>query len=148
MAGVTLIPTTDAALAALSEGAAPELRLPEDWAMLDPVRERLAGSARIWLIASNGAIAGLCAFLDAPEDAPPEIGYGTAPSFRGQGLAQAAVRALQDQATTEHLPGLTAQSLAANPASGRVLAACGFQEIGTKEVPRMGTVVSWLWTPT
>ncbi len=148
MAEVTLIPTTDAALAAMSDGAAPELRLPEDWSALDPVRERLGGSARLWLIARDGEVAGLCAFLDHHPEEPPEIGYGTAPSFRGQGLAKAAVRALQQQAKTENLPGLTAQSLAANPASGRVLAACGFVETGTTNVPEMGPVIAWRWTPT
>ncbi len=148
MTDVTLIPTTDAALAALSEGTAPELRLPEDWSTLDPVRERLAGSARLWLILHGTDVAGLCAFLDQRPGEPPEIGYGTAPSFRGQGLAKAAVRALQAQATAEHLPGLTAQSLAANPASGRVLKGCGFVETGTKDIPDMGTVIGWRWTPT
>ncbi len=147
MAEVTLIPITDAALAALSEGAAPELRLPEDWPALDLVRERLAGSARLWLIARDEEVVGLCAFLGADPGEPPEIGYGTAPSFRGQGLAKAAVRALQQQAKTENLPGLTAQSLAANPASGSVLETTGFRQTGTTDVPEMGTVIAWRWTP-
>lgn len=62
-----------------------------------------------------------------------EIGYGLAPSARGQGLASRAVRLLVESALARpNVAHVIAETTLDNPASVRVLEACGFALIATR----------------
>lgn len=60
-----------------------------------------------------------------PVEGAIEVGYGLVPSARGQGLAREAVEALCRRAEARGV-AVWAETEGENPASERVLAACGF----------------------
>ena len=78
--------------------------------------------------AEDGVLVG-CAALNADADPRGNVGYWIGRPHWGLGYATAAARAILAMgfAQLEH-PALTALHLAANPASGRVLAKCGMVE--------------------
>ena len=75
-------------------------------------------------------------FKGPPEDGAVEIGYAVLPQFRGRGYATEMVVAMTGWALTQ--PGVervTAEVMAENHASWRVLAKAGFQRAGEGEEP-------------
>jgi [ribosomal protein S5]-alanine N-acetyltransferase len=72
-----------------------------------------------------------------------EIGYGVAPTCRGQGHATAAVQALLSDLHHRGLAVVTAESAASNPASGRVLTKSGFLQVGNRTDPEDGLLLMW-----
>ncbi|MDY0392851.1 MAG: GNAT family N-acetyltransferase [Candidatus Bipolaricaulis sp.] len=85
----------------------------------------------IWISIDRGAnaIVGDAGFKGRPApDGTVEIGYGTAPAFRGQGYATEAVHALIGWAFTHPEVGrVVAECVPENAASIRVLAKAGFR---------------------
>ena len=72
-----------------------------------------------------------------------ELGYGIAASQRGRSFATAAVEAFKAVAfSRDGVRRLTAECLAANPASIRVLEKCGFERAGTGTCPE-GALLKW-----
>lgn len=88
-----------------------------------------------WLVLTDdGLVVGGVGFHGTPdEQGRAEIGYGIASSFRGQGIATAAVDQLR---SLPHLPGVTAlvaHTDPDNPASHRVLEKVGFVRDGADD---------------
>ncbi|MFY9740027.1 MAG: GNAT family protein [Candidatus Cybelea sp.] len=129
------------------------LRLPEggvdDPAVLGIVRAitmRLhdAGSRASWLVACNGEVVGLCSYRRPPADRCVEIGYGVAPSKRGNGYATSAVAAMVEAAVLDpSVDTLTAETAVQNPASQGVLERNGFARVGTRIDVEDGEVIVW-----
>jgi ribosomal-protein-alanine N-acetyltransferase len=72
-----------------------------------------------------------------------EVGYGIALSQRGRSFATSALEAFKELAfAREGVRCLTAECLAANPASIRVLEKCGFQRAGAGKSPE-GALIKW-----
>jgi ribosomal-protein-alanine N-acetyltransferase len=72
-----------------------------------------------------------------------EVGYGIAESQRGRSFATGALTAFIEVAfAQEGVRCLTAECLAANPASARVLEKCGFARAGTGTSPE-GDLIKW-----
>jgi len=90
-------------------------------------------------------VIGSAAFKGAPdEDGVVEIAYGIAPSYRGQGYATEAARALVSFALERvDVRSIRAHTKPENDASGRVLAKCGFHQVGEVVDPEDGLV--WRW---
>jgi len=90
-------------------------------------------------------VIGSAAFKGAPdEDGVVEIAYGIAPSYRGQGYATEAARALVSFALERvDVRSIRAHTKPENDASGRVLAKCGFHQVGELVDPEDGLV--WRW---
>jgi ribosomal-protein-alanine N-acetyltransferase len=83
-----------------------------------------------WLVVADGQVVGDCGWRGGPDaDGDVEIGYGLAPSARGQGLGTEAVGILV--AWAEQQPGVrrvVARVQAGNTASLRLLHRLGFVE--------------------
>lgn len=81
--------------------------------------------------AADGLVVGDIGFHAPPDErGVAEIGYGLAPSARGQGLASRAVRLLCAWGFQQpNLAAVIAETSVQNLASIRVLAACGFTAI-------------------
>jgi RimJ/RimL family protein N-acetyltransferase len=88
---------------------------------------------------------GSVAFKGAPdEDGAVEIAYGIAPSYEGRGYATEAAKALVAFALERvDVTVIRAHTKPENGASGRVLAKCGFQQVGEVTDPEDGLV--WRW---
>lgn len=85
--------------------------------------------------------------LDRLSDTQSEIGYWVAPVFWGTGVAQAALTALV-AANPQQCDTLFGSVFQDNPASARVLMACGFDYIGDAEahsVARGANVNTWTY---
>ncbi|MHB8572537.1 MAG: GNAT family N-acetyltransferase [Candidatus Dormibacteria bacterium] len=86
------------------------------------------------IVGESNTVAGGCGFLGPPDSAGVvEIGYGLAPSHRGQGLATEAVRVLLETARSARAAStVIAHTDPANLASQRVLERCGFTRAGLR----------------
>jgi len=82
--------------------------------------------------ASDGAAIGGLGFKGKPEDGRVEIGYGLAPSARGNGYAAEAVTALLVVATGHGVDRVVAATDPANTASQRTLERAGFTRQGNE----------------
>ena len=81
--------------------------------------------------AADGRAIGDIGFKGRPQDGAVEIGYGIAPSARGNGYAAEAVRALVALAGRLGLSRVVAGTDADNAASQRTLERAGFSRTGT-----------------
>src|SRR5215208_1663089 len=90
-------------------------------------------------------VVGSAAFKGPPDDhGVVEIAYGIAPGYQGRGLATEAAGALVAFALERvDVTTIRAHTLPENNASGRVLAKCGFQQLGQVTDPEDGPV--WRW---
>jgi RimJ/RimL family protein N-acetyltransferase len=94
--------------------------------------QRPFGYYRITRLADGRAIGGV-GFKGAPEDDCVEVGYGLAPSARGQGYAAEAVVALLAVAAEHGLSKVIADTTLDNIASQRTLVRAGFRLVGTDD---------------
>ena len=92
--------------------------------------QRPFGYYRITRLADGRAIGGL-GFKGRPEGGCVEIGYGLAPSARGQGYAAEAVIALLTVAADHGLSRVIADTALDNIASQRTLVRAGFRLVST-----------------
>ena len=92
--------------------------------------QRPFGYYRITRLADGRAIGGL-GFKGRPDGGCVEIGYGLAPSARGNGYAAEAVTALLTVAAGNGLSRVLADTTADNIASQRTLIRAGFRLVGT-----------------
>jgi RimJ/RimL family protein N-acetyltransferase len=90
--------------------------------------QRPFGYYRISLRASGQAVGGI-GFKGAPVDGVVEVGYGLAPSARGQGLAAEALTALVATAAGHGVVLVRADTVPANLASIRTLEHAGFTRV-------------------
>ncbi len=79
---------------------------------------------------ADGLAVGGTGFKGQPEDGTVEIGYGLAPSARGEGFAAEAARALVDLAVEEGMSRVVADTNKDNTASQRTLEHAGFTKTG------------------
>jgi ribosomal protein S18 acetylase RimI-like enzyme len=129
------------------------LRLPEggvdDPVVLGIVRSitmRLhdAGSRASWLVVCNEEVVGLCSYRRPPADRCVEIGYGIAPSKRGNGYATSAVAAMVEAAALDpSVDTLTAETTVQNLASQGALERNGFARASTRVDVEDGEVIGW-----
>ena len=115
--------------------------------------ERVQACASIdpWLLGfqirtrSSDEVIGQCGFTGPPDsNGWAEIAYRIEPEQQGKGHATEAAGALVRFAMSDsRVRGVYAHTLASNPASGRVLAKCGFHCIGEVEHPEDGRVLRW-----
>lgn len=96
-----------------------------------------------WLGVTADEVVASLAIKQPMQDGAVEIGYAVATSWRGCGIATSAVRLLLDILQGYGAVCVTAESAADNPASGRVLAANGFQQLGHRLDPEDGTLILW-----
>jgi len=92
--------------------------------------QRPLGHYRITRTADGQAIGGI-GFKGQPADGCVEVGYGLAPSARGQGYAAEALVALLDVAHDHGLSRVVADTTGDNVASQRTLERAGFRHMGT-----------------
>jgi RimJ/RimL family protein N-acetyltransferase len=94
---------------------------------------------------ATGAVVGSAGFKAPPDaDAVVEIAYGLEPEYWGRGYAREAARALCEYALREGgAQCVRAHTKPDNPASHRVLAACGFVYLGEVVDPDDGLVQRW-----
>jgi RimJ/RimL family protein N-acetyltransferase len=92
--------------------------------------QRPFGYYRISRLSDGRAIGGL-GFKGQPEGGCVEIGYGLAPSARGQGYAAEAVIALLTVAGDHRVSRVNADTTLDNIASQRTLIRAGFRLVGT-----------------
>jgi RimJ/RimL family protein N-acetyltransferase len=94
---------------------------------------------------ATGTVIGSAGFKGPPDaTGMVEIAYGVAPTFRGHGYATEAAAALVDFAfATPFVTVIRAHTLPTTNASTRVLANCGFVQVGVVEDPQDGRV--WRW---
>ncbi len=92
--------------------------------------QRPFGYYRITLRSSGQAVGGI-GFKGAPVDGVVEVGYGLAPSARGQGFAAEALTALVAVATRHGVARVRAGTVPANLASIRTLERAGFTRVAT-----------------
>lgn len=79
-----------------------------------------------FLIVSDGVVVGDCGWFGPPTDGEVEIGYGLAPSARGQGWGSQAVALLLDWVATRGAFTVRAEVRLGNEPSLRLLARLGF----------------------
>jgi ribosomal-protein-alanine N-acetyltransferase len=112
-------------LARLTEGGAPAIGWYGWYAVL-----RAADGQAATLVASGGY------FGPPTGDGTVEIGYSVAPEWRARGLASEIVEALVARAfATPGVRRVAAEAHEENSASRRVLARCGFRQVGTGREP-------------
>jgi RimJ/RimL family protein N-acetyltransferase len=103
-----------------------------------------AGSRASWLVVCNGEVVGLCSYRRPPTDRCVEIGYGIAPSKRGNGYATSAVAAMVEAAVLDpSVDALTAETAVQNLASQAVLERNGFARASTRIDVEDGEVIGW-----
>jgi RimJ/RimL family protein N-acetyltransferase len=90
----------------------------------------------------NGEVVGNCGFTAPPgDDGEVEIAYGVAPEHQGRGYATEAARALIEYAfASGKVRIVRAHTLPTGAASIRVLAKCGFRDVGEIDDPQDGRV--------
>jgi RimJ/RimL family protein N-acetyltransferase len=92
--------------------------------------QRPFGYYRITRLADGRAVGGI-GFKGRPDGGCVEIGYGLAPSARGQGYAAEAVAALLAMAADHGLSRVIADTTLDNVASQRTLIRAGFRLVGS-----------------
>jgi RimJ/RimL family protein N-acetyltransferase len=85
-----------------------------------------------WLILVDGLASGTVGFKGGPVERRLEVGYGVAPSRRGQGVATAALSQLLAMVDGRDMT-IRAETAAWNVASQRVLRRLGFEEITRRD---------------
>jgi RimJ/RimL family protein N-acetyltransferase len=78
------------------------------------------------VLLASGTVVGGIGFIHPPENGAVEVGYGLAPSARGQGLATEALAAMVDLAAEHGADRVVAMTAVDNEASQRVLRRRGF----------------------
>jgi ribosomal-protein-alanine N-acetyltransferase len=160
-AAVRLLPFTTPLLVALEErrstyAAAFPYALSPDWpnadfldalgSFIDSRASRPAEEQWIFLVldAARDCVVGEIGAKGPPSPAGEiEVGYGIAQSQRGRSFATSALAAFTREAfSREGVRCLTAECLADNPASIRVLEKCGFARAGTGTSPE-GALIKW-----
>jgi RimJ/RimL family protein N-acetyltransferase len=114
-------------------------------------RVRLAAADDPWILGFalvhriTSVVIGTCGFKGPPDDdGTVEIAYGVAPDHQGHGYATEAAAALVAYAfNSGQVRRVRAHTLAAANASARVLAKCGFRQVGEVIDPEDGPV--WRW---
>ena len=96
-----------------------------------------------WLAVAQGEVVASLAVKDVPRDGSVEVGYGTAPARRGRGHATAALGLVLAELAEKGLRRVTAETAVDNPASGRVVAKAGFQQVGSRNDPEDGALILW-----
>lgn len=143
---IELVPVTPAVARAVVDGAdLGDLPRVADWPHADtadalrPLAEHPDDTGPgTFLVLHQGLVVGDCGWFGPPDDAGEvEIGYGLAPSARGQGLGTAAVQALLAWVREQGARHVRAEVLPGNEPSLRLLARLGFEK--TEE--RAGHVV-------
>lgn len=136
---IRLVPVTaELARAVTAHEGLGDLRHAPDWPHADTydALRPLAEHARhvgpgTFLVAVDGVVVGDCGWFGPPDGSGEvEIGYGLAPSARGQGLGSAAVRLLLGWVAEQGATRVRAEVLPGNEASRRLLAGLGFDECG------------------
>jgi RimJ/RimL family protein N-acetyltransferase len=104
-------------------------------------------SMQFFIDQATGRLLGSGGFAAPPVDRAVEIGYEIAPEFRGRGFGTAAARALVERAVASgEVDHVRAHTLPGpNPSTG-VLVSLGFEHVGDREDPEVGTVWAWSWT--
>lgn len=156
---VQLAPYTPALSAAWQQGRLGEalggVHLPEGWPTfpqgLEPEharevpREGVGFGPYLFLRGDGATLVGNGGFYGAPNDGVVELGYEIAPAHRGQGLAQAAVRALLALAWRDPtVRQVQAHTLSHDNPSTGVLRRCGFAHEATLPDDEQGSI--WRWT--
>lgn len=101
-----------------------------------------------WLMIVGDEVVGLIGVKDyALDGCSAEIGYGTAASRRGLGYARQAVGLLADELAQHGIAEIRAETSVDNPASQRVLAGSGFEEIGRRVDDEDGPLICWRLRP-
>ncbi len=101
-----------------------------------------------WLVIDrlDGKVVGGITFKGLPVDGRVEIGYGIAPSYRGRGLARAAVRMLQRLAVESgQVRELIALINPDNLGSINVVSRTGFEPMAGVIVEDGESLVRWTW---
>lgn len=93
--------------------------------------------------AADSRIVGGCGFKGDPVDAWVEILYGVAPTYRGKGIATAAVEALKTLAFEQGARGVLAEVEPGNLPSARTVERCGFVPVGRRVAADGAEVVQW-----
>ena len=99
----------------------------------------------LFVSVEEGLVVGSGGFKGRPKDGAVEIGYGVAPSARGQGFATRAVQLLVRRAF--EAPGITrvcAETAVVNLPSRRVVEKAGFSHVGRRDTADDGTVDCWV----
>ncbi|MCC6941852.1 MAG: GNAT family N-acetyltransferase [Novosphingobium sp.] len=110
--------------------------------LADTVRATFAPSA--WWIICGRQLVGLLSITALRDSGVLQIGYGIAPSFRGQGHATAAVAELLRWAKGEpRVRTVYAETRTDNIASQRVLTRNGFVQTGQRLDDEDGEVLCW-----
>jgi RimJ/RimL family protein N-acetyltransferase len=144
-------------LVPITISGAPSREVP---ALSDTAREALAGTAMLYreagyeppwigyLVVSDGACVGTCAFKCAPKGGRVELAYFTFPGHEGRGLATRMCGELVALARTAD-PGIivTAQTLPERNASTRVLEKTGFRFESELDHPEDGRIWEWVLDP-
>lgn len=115
-------------------------------AALRRIRDRIASDpsgavwwARLFLVPSPPTLVGWGGFKGPPREGVVELGYEIAPSWRGRGLAGAAVSELLLQAWAEPaVRAVIAHTLRVRNPSVRVLEKAGFRREGVVEDDQVG----------
>jgi RimJ/RimL family protein N-acetyltransferase len=93
---------------------------------------------------ASGSVVGACGYKGPPDSAGTvEIAYGVEPDYRGRGYAKEAAAALVEFAVNAGANVIRAHTRPENDPSARVLAACGFTQLGEVVDPEDGLV--WRW---
>jgi RimJ/RimL family protein N-acetyltransferase len=119
---------------------------PEVAAMLRGVTANIAaGDSRpvAWLASEDGVVVAMASFTKRPPNGRYELGYGTAPTFNGQGVMTRTLGALLPLVRAQGHDGLTAETSVNNPGSQRVLEKNGFVRTGTRDDPEDGALICW-----
>jgi RimJ/RimL family protein N-acetyltransferase len=119
---------------------------PEVIAMLRGVTANVAaGESRpvAWLASEDGVVVAMVSFTKRSANGRYELGYGTAPTFEGQGVMTRTLGALLPLARAQGHDGLTAETSVDNPGSQRVLEKNGFVRTGTRDDPEDGALICW-----
>jgi RimJ/RimL family protein N-acetyltransferase len=97
-----------------------------------------------WLMVDAGEIVGFCLFKRPPQDGQVEIGYRVAEARRRRGYATEATRLMLLAARSDpRVSAVTAETVAANWPSRRVLEANGFEPVSEFFREGDGALVLW-----
>lgn len=135
---IALLPAPVAVARAVVDGTALDLPHAPDWPhpdsadalrpLADHPQEHVGGT---FLVLADGVVVGDCGWFGPPDaDGAVEIGYGLAPSARGQGLATEAVRQLVAWVREQGATTVRAEVLPGNEPSLRLLGRLGFARAG------------------
>jgi RimJ/RimL family protein N-acetyltransferase len=89
-----------------------------------------AAGEGLFLVLDDDVVVGECGWIGPPTDGEVGIGYGLAPSARGQGTGTHAVRLLLTWVASQGATRVRAEVLPGNEASLRLLARLGFHPDG------------------